>query len=666
MSFFKTIPLKILVLNFIFLLFMSLYRFIFFVSFSKGIDLSGFTLDIFKSFYMGFRFDLSVIAALNVPPVLLFVVLFIMGQKSYFKFFSSLLKYYYTFFIGTILTLFCIDFNFYSYFKDHLNILIFGFVEDDTLALIKTFHENYNLFLICFGVIFLFLLVFFSSNKLLRFKEYNFHLPKIFFRIFMSVVLLFSLFLMIRGSVGLQPIGVYSDISSNTFLNKTAINCLFTLQRAFEHKLKASRDDGIDYILNTGYKNDIRQAFADFLDKNVDDISKENPQQSLISRTAVNKTIESIKPNVIFIVMESFGSDLIKYTSEKFNVLGKLKEHFDKDIVFYNFSSEGSTTITAIEATFLNTLVRPNSICLSQSKYAYRAYTFASVVPYNQNNYKSFYIYGDNTSWRNVGPFALKLGFNEVLSGGIIKKDLPRGPWGVYDEYLFDLVFETLSKSSNGNFIYVLTTTNHPPYTIPNKYSVLPLEIPDSLKNNIQDMNEAKKRFASYQYSNEMLGRFISKIKSSKYASNTIIAVTGDHNFNNYNIENFFDNVRVPFYLYVPNTLKPKEYDSTVFGCHLDIMPTLYNLSLSDVEYMSEGKNLFSKKSKDNVMVFGDYIFNKNYSVYKDIFSEKQTFYTLNNYKLTISHETNEHKKLLKKFLSMVAISDYLIRNTGK
>ncbi|MDR0617706.1 MAG: sulfatase-like hydrolase/transferase [Endomicrobium sp.] len=666
MTFFKTIPLKIIVLNFIFLLFMSLYRFIFFVYFSKGIDLSGFRLDIFKSFYMGFRFDLSAIAAVNAPPVLLFVVLFIIGQKSYFKFFSSLLKYYYTFFIGTILTLFCIDFDFYSYFKDHLNILVFGFVEDDTLALIKTFYENYNLFLICSGVVFLFLLVFFLSNKLLRFKEYNFRLPKIFFRVFISVVLLFSLFLMIRGSVGLQPIGVYSDISSNTFLNKTAINCLFTLQRAFEHKLKASRDDGIDYILKTGYENDIRQAFADFLDKDVEDIPKDNPEESLVLRIAKNKKIEELKPNVILIVMESFGNDLIKYNSEKFNVLGKLKEHFDKDIVFYNFSSEGSVTITAIEATLLNTVVRPNSICLSQSKYAYKSYPLASVAPYNQNNYKSFFIYGDNTSWRNFGSFALNLGFNEVLSAGIIKKDFPRGPWGVYDEYLFDLVFETLSKSSNGNFIYVLTTTNHPPYTIHDRYSVLPLEIPDSLKNNIQDMSEAKKRFASYQYSNEMLGRFISKVKSSKYASNTIIAVTGDHNFNNYNIENFFDSIRVPFYLYVPNTLKPKEYDNTVFGCHLDIMPTLYNLSLSDVEYMSEGKNLFSKKSEDHVMIYGDYIFNKNYAVCKDIFSQKQTFYTLNNSKLTISHETNEHKKLLKKFLSMVAISDYLIRKTGK
>ena len=179
-------------------------------------------------------------------------------------------------------------------------------------------------------------------------------------------------------------------------------------------------------------------------------------------------------------------------------------------------------------------------------------------------------------------------------------------------------------------------------------------------------MSEAKKRFASYQYSNEMLGRFISKVKSSKYASNTIIAVTGDHNFNNYNIENFFDSIRVPFYLYVPNTLKPKEYDNTVFGCHLDIMPTLYNLSLSNTEYMSEGVDLFSKNSKDNIMLYGDYIFNKNIAVHKDIFSGKQTFYTLNDSQLTISPETNEHKKLLKKFLSMVAISDYLIRKTGK
>jgi hypothetical protein len=211
---------------------MSGYRFIFFAYFSKGIDLTNFTVDIFKAFYMGFRFDLSVIATVNIVPAFLFVSLFIIGKNYYFKFFVSIVKYYYTFFIGVILTLFCIDFYFYSYFKDHLNILIFGFIEDDTLALIKTFYENYNLFLISGGIIFLFLIVFFISNKFLKFKEYNFYLSKIVFRCLISAFILFFIFLMIRGSIELQPIGVYSDISLNTFLNKTAINCLFTLQRA--------------------------------------------------------------------------------------------------------------------------------------------------------------------------------------------------------------------------------------------------------------------------------------------------------------------------------------------------------------------------------------------------------------------------------------------------
>ncbi|MDR3274808.1 MAG: hypothetical protein LBS81_02285 [Endomicrobium sp.] len=67
--------------------------------------------------------------------------------------------------------------------------------------------------------------------------------------------------------------------------------------------------------------------------------------------------------------MESFGGDLIKYNSKNFNILSLLKKHFDEDIVFYNFSSEGNITVNAVEATFLNTAIRPNAFYISQSKY---------------------------------------------------------------------------------------------------------------------------------------------------------------------------------------------------------------------------------------------------------------------------------------------------------
>ncbi|MDR3274810.1 MAG: hypothetical protein LBS81_02295 [Endomicrobium sp.] len=100
-----------------------------------------------------------------------------------------------------------------------------------------------------------------------------------------------------------------------------------------------------------------------------------------------------------------------------------------------------------------------------------------------------------------------------------------------------------------------------------------------------------------------MLGQFIDKIKNSKYADKAIIAVTGDHSYNAYHIESFFDNICVPFYLYIPKTINPKNIDTHILGSHLDIMPTLYNLLLSNTEYMSEGTDLLSKKALNNTIL---------------------------------------------------------------
>ncbi|GHT40935.1 hypothetical protein AGMMS49921_03150 [Endomicrobiia bacterium] len=126
-----------------------------------------------------------------------------------------------------------------------------------------------------------------------------------------------------------------------------------------------------------------------------------------------------------------------------------------------------------------------------------------------------------------------------------------------------------------------------------------------------------------------MLGRFISKIKNSKYADNTIIAVTGDHSFNNaYQMENFFDAIRISLYLYIPKSIRSENINTDVFGSHLDVMPTLYNLSLSNSEYMSEGTDLLSKNAMNNVMHYENYILDKSYAVNDDIFKNNVVYYT--------------------------------------
>jgi phosphoglycerol transferase MdoB-like AlkP superfamily enzyme len=133
--------------------------------------------------------------------------------------------------------------------------------------------------------------------------------------------------------------------------------------------------------------------------------------------------------------------------------------------------------------------------------------------------------------------------------------------------------------------------------------------------------------------------------------------------------------MRVPNYLYIPKKLKPKNIDLSVFGSHFDIMPTLYNLSLSDTEYMAMGNNLFSEKSVNNI-AYNDLgiLADKNYIIKYDFANKRCSYYVwgenylLKNYDNSGVHSNipNGYKRLIKRYLSMISVADYLIKETGK
>jgi phosphoglycerol transferase MdoB-like AlkP superfamily enzyme len=667
---------------------MSIFRGVFFFYYGQWINLSGFEYDILKAFYMGVRYDLAVIADMNALVTLSYIVLLFIEKSEYFNKFLSLLKWYYTFIMGAILVFLCIDFGFYSYFQNHINVLIFGFFEDDTKALISTLNENYNLFLIFLGLILLFTVVFIISKKILNgyiFKRIfykkiytNCQQPAIFkknnisLKISISIILIISNFLCARGTIRNVPLEIDdADVSSNMFLNKVSINGLFTLQAAIDARKKESK--GIDLIDKSGYENNIAQAFADFLDKDINEIPKINPENSLIVDLSYNKEIEEIKPNVILIVMESFGSDLLKYNSPEFNVLGELKKHFDEDIVFYNYLPGAGGTMVSLEVIASNIPRRPISMVLAQSQYAYKKYDFSAPIPYNHKNYETSFMYGGGIGWRNAGTFMTNIGFEKVVGEGAMNPEYPRNQWGVYDEHLLDFVFNSLDKNDRKKFMLVMTTTNHPPYSLPKNYKKLPLNIPEDLNKRILDKDLGNKRFAVYQYANDSVGKFITRIKKSKYADNTIVAITGDHNFwglFEYPTEEIFNSQKVPFYIYIPKRLKPREIDTSVFGSHPDIMPTLYNLSLSNVKYMAMGTNLLSKKASQNIAYNGgDILADKNAFVKYNFQNKNAMFFVWdknNPFCIIQSSENKDHKRLIKRYLAQTAIADYLIKNAGK
>lgn len=191
--------------------------------------------------------------------------------------------------------------------------------------------------------------------------------------------------------------------------------------------------------------------------------------------------------------------------------------------------------------------------------------------------------------------------------------------------------------------ILALSTNNHPPYNVPNDYEKKSLVFTDEIKNHLTgDFDLAKQRFYSYQYAVNSVGNFLTKFKKTQFAKNTIVVVTADNNtidgIMEYDDNQLFNSKNIPLYFYLPNTLKEKlNIDINVAGSHKDIFPTLYNLTLDNIDYLAIGSNLFDNTQR-KYGFNGSMIINHNNSVKKlNHLEDKIEDIDLNYYKASLA-----------------------------
>ncbi|MCK9582383.1 MAG: LTA synthase family protein [Endomicrobiales bacterium] len=667
--------LWLIAMNAIFLLLMSAFRVVFFITYAPMDQIRGLGKYVFDAFVLGARFDLVQVAFINSLVTLTLLLLWAFANKSLFNKWLSVLKYYYTVLYCIVFTLLIVDIGFYSFFNDHINIMFFGFFEDDTKALITTIWENYNVVLVALAYSALIAIVYFISSRFIKLiakreNENKTHHPVV--KTIFVALLLFGNFVAARGTLSMFPLDIMdSAISPNAFINKVPLNGVYTFYRALEFRLK--EDKSFNLASELGYGDGYERAFADYLRKDVSQINKTDLLENIARTTPKNIFVKNNPPNVVFFVMESFASHLTYYNSSNFNVLGEFKKHFDSDCTFMNFLPADIGTIGTFESIIMNIPKRPESKYITQSAYAYSSYKTSMALPYKNAGYETIFIYGGNIGWRNIGEFVALQGFDQVEGEGAMDPSFERNQWGVYDEYLFDYVLQKLNENTTKpKFIFVLTTSNHPPYKLPSIYKQLPLNVSADMKKDLaSDTDLVEKRMIAYQYATRKLGKFMDELKSSQLGKKTIVAVTGDHSFHffNYGKEKLLKTLSVPFYLFVPSAYKTDKYDKNTFGSHIDIMPTLYNLSLYEQKYYALGQNIFDTKAEHFSCNAIGVVISKDGAIEYSQHDKVKNFYTWQNSEnsaLQISNETKKLGKLFKCYKAYLAVADYVVKNPDK
>lgn len=548
-----------------------------------------------SALFLGFRFDFAVANYISAPILLLSFLVLLFRSEKLWNGFLKFTRYYLCAFLVLISVLFIWDITFYHYFTDHFNLLVFGLWEDDTTALLKSLWKNEPLFLEFLGFSFMTWLIYKFLGLAEKKNFFNFKKRNVFVRSSSYLAAFLIVGLGARGSLNfdMHPLNrIHTEISPHLFVNQIAFSPIFALSDAFKLGLKIRKHD-YNIIKEMGYEGNIQKAFRDLYNKETSELS--DLKQSLHFVTPKHS---GPRPHVVVFAMESMGAFWMQLDSEEFPIQGKMRKHFQEDVLNLNFMPSGNGTYASVTHWLTNLPALPG--VAPAERFVGKNYITSSIRPFKEAGYETHYIYGGGLGWRNLSPYLKDLGFDELHGETRIEESLggklEKHPWGVFDEDLMKYVEMHLRSSSKPQLLFVLSTTNHPPFDVPKNYPAVKFSYPQKLKQRLQKISDTlNQRLIAYRYAMDSLGGFMDNLKSKKLERPLVVAASGDHSFYEsvaFRAENLIEWRGVPLYLYSSLGNLPKEDLQSKFGSHANIFPSLYDIALSEVEYVSVAKSL--------------------------------------------------------------------------
>ncbi|RDU70362.1 LTA synthase family protein [Helicobacter brantae] len=524
---------------------------------------------------VGLLYDGRIVCSALIPFYLFGLLLTPFSQKL-----SPLFCKLSSYFLGLLGFLFplvwLVNYYYFKTYHTQIDIFIFGLADDDTWAIAQIIFKDYPVFPILFGS----LACGYLTYKLSAKKPFStLSLPKAL--LILSNLIFLPLFVCgVRGSVISTPLlRAQSTVSNNPTINHLVPNPIIALSWAVS-----------DYKKNASFFP-VSQSEGERLAT----LALGSPQ-ALYATTPTNDFLSQNPPHIILNLMESFGINLLSFDNPKdFDLLGEFRGHYKSDLVFERFLSSGNGTASSFSSLYLNSPTA--TISLSSVKRVKP--TNNAFEPFIKAGYEVVFITGGSESWHEYGDYLRTLGISQVYDMNSIIDFFPQAKafqsaYGIPDEYLYKTIERLLPTFKNPTLIITLTTSNHPPEIIPTHYKAYPIENSTALKGYLEDKHFPLVPLA-FQYSNDSFGKFLTWLKHSTFADNTIVVATGDHrmrSLSSLGVQKSFMDFATPFYLYVPKpylTHTQAHFNPQTLGSHKDIFPTLFALSLSNAKYLANG-----------------------------------------------------------------------------
>jgi len=592
---------------------------LYFSSFSS-MDFS--ILSIVKIFSLGFYFDLAV-----AFYIFLFyaIYLLLIPIKLIGTLFDKILTYFIVS-ISLIVSVFSFisEFPFWDEFNTRFNFIAVDYLIY-TYEVIGNINESYSIPLVIavLASIILGIIYFFKrknifdatfTDKLKLSRRFTYFFPVI------ASVLFFSNF-----STNKQ-----AEWSSNLYENELSKNGVYSFFAAY-------RSNELDY--NTFYeKMDDEKAFEIVKQELLQDNQTYTSNDPFSVNRQVTGSIEST-PNIIMICIESLSADFLETFGNKEHLTPVYDSLAKNSIFFSNMYATGTRTIRGMEALTLCVPPTPGNSIVRRPN---NNHLFSIATILKERNYNLDFIYGGDGYFDNMNNFFGGQGFNiidrdrgnplseniETERTAIQDQDVTfENAWGVCDEDIYKqslLAADENAKNGKAFFQFIMTTSNHKPYSFPEHKIDLP-----------QGHREGAVKYTDYA-----IGEFLKKAQSKSWYKNTVFVIVADHCASSagkweVNIEKH----HIPALIY---NLPHKNGTINLLASQIDLMPTLFGYLGWTYNTQLYGKDINHMKPEDERVVLGNY---RTVGMLRNhIFTE------INDRKKSYQYAWNDLKKSMTKF----------------
>ncbi|MDR6762097.1 phosphoglycerol transferase MdoB-like AlkP superfamily enzyme [Flavobacterium sp. 2755] len=604
-------------------------------------------IDLLRTLLTGLFFDFGTVAFISICSVLYYTV---MPNKWVGSFLDKILIYFFTSLTVFILVFtFFAELTFWDEFKTRFNFIAVDYLIY-THEVVANIQQSYPLPVLIGGVLlltFVFLFIFYKRGAFTTTFTSKASLKTRLSVLFSTICITLFFGFFITNN--------HAEWSQNRYNSEISKSGIYSFFAAF-------RNNQMKYVdFYTSIPND--KAFGLIKKKLADPNSIYTRKDYSIHRKITDSIPSLENKNVVFVLVESLSGSFLKEFGNKENITPFLDSLAQKSIFFENLYATGTRTVRGMEAVTLCIPPTPGQSIVKRPDNQ-NLYTICSV--FKSRKYDCNFFYGGDGYFDNMNAYFGGNGFNiydrgrgSVLSDEIktVRNNINdnevtfENAWGICDEDIFNKMLKVADsqyKTGKPFFNFVMTTSNHRPFTYP----------PGKI-----DIPSGTSREGAVKYTDFALKELFRKAQTKPWFKNTVFVIIADHCASSAGKDEIdVANYHIP--AFIVNFPENQNQKIAQQCSQIDLWPTLFSLFHWDYESDFFGKNVLDSQfeqralmgtyrklvlmKKDKVMILSD--------------QKKQAFYSWNK-------EDNSLKSLqidqsfLEETISWYQTADFLFTN---